>query len=200
MVQTASRAACWQSAAPAGRWHRHDIPGLASALPLIGAVNRGAEEQRESSLLTLLGATGKQNFTCLASFLRDLETAQMPGRNSPPGSRRKAEERPEFLKGPLLASLQNSGAYEFVSIQLRGLDFPGVNKNYPQCSTGKIGNDHVFSCILYSGRFPSVNNDALLAGIDFHPSICPSSTTLHPGHVASSSQGFHIGQATSTCV
>lgn len=85
-------------------------------------------------------------------------------------------------------------------MQFTGLDFPGVNKNYPQCSTSKIGNYHVFSCIFYSGSFPSINNDALLAGIDFHPSICPSSTTLHPGHPVSSSQGFHIGQATSTCV
>lgn len=92
--------------------------------------------------MTLPGAMGKSRISQVSIvFLRDLEAAQIPGRNSPPGSRRMAERRPEFLKGPLLGSLQNSGAYEFVSMQFAGLDFPAVNKNYPECSIGENGNE-----------------------------------------------------------
>lgn len=53
----------------------------------------------------------------------------------PPGTLLMAESRPDFLKGPLLVSLQNSGAYGFVSMQFTTLDFPAESKKSSPCRT-----------------------------------------------------------------
>lgn len=49
-----------------------------------------------------------------------------------------AERRPDFLKGPLLASLQNSEAYGFVSTQFTAQDFPAISKKSLRGSSGEI--------------------------------------------------------------
>lgn len=66
-----------------------------------------------------------------SSCLRNLETALTWGRNTPPGTWLMAERRPDFLKGPLLVSLQNSRAYGFVSMQFTAPDFPAISKKKP---------------------------------------------------------------------
>lgn len=44
----------------------------------------------------------------------------------------------KFLKGPLLVSLQNSGAYGFVSIQFTAQDIPAISKKSSHGSTGEV--------------------------------------------------------------
>lgn len=63
-----------------------------------------------------------------------------------PGTLLMAESRPDFLKGPLLVSLQNSGAYGFVSMQFATLDFPAESKkSAPRRTGGKKKTPHLNS-------------------------------------------------------
>lgn len=70
----------------------------------------------------------------------------MWGGNTPPATLLMAQSRPDFLKGPLLVSLQNLGAYGFVSMQFTTLDFPAESKKSSPCRTGgKKNNPHLNS-------------------------------------------------------
>lgn len=88
-----------------------------------------------SQLLELSGA-GKRNFACLIRFFTWFGSSSNAGWGYSPGTLLMAESRPDFLKGPLLVSLQNSGAYGFVSMQFTTSDFPAESKKSSPCRTG----------------------------------------------------------------
>lgn len=66
----------------------------------------------------------KQYFTCVISGLYAIWKQPNLGWEWSTGTLLMAERRPDFLKGPLLVSLQNSGASGLVSMQFTTLDFP----------------------------------------------------------------------------
>lgn len=69
-----------------------------------------------------------------SSRKRDLEAAEISGILH----WHMAYDWEEFLKEPLLVLLQNSGAYEFVSMQFTAPDFPAMSKKSSHCTMGEI--------------------------------------------------------------
>lgn len=79
----------------------------------------------------------KQYFTCVISGLYAIWKQPNLGWEWSTGTLLMAERRPDFLKGPLLVSLQNSGASGLVSMQFTTLDFPIAGKKSSACRAGK---------------------------------------------------------------
>lgn len=84
-----------------------------------------------------LSEAEKQYFTCVTSGLYAIWKQPNLGWKWSTGALLMAERRPDFLKGPLLVSLQNSGASGLVSMQFTTLDFPTVRKKSSACRAGK---------------------------------------------------------------
>lgn len=80
------------------------------------------------SQLQQLSGAEKQYFTCVISGLYTIWKQPKLGWEWFSGALLIAERRPNFLKGPLLVSLQNSGASGLVGMQLTTLDFPTARK------------------------------------------------------------------------
>lgn len=100
--------------------------------------------QREISLPTVLSrlpdlsGPEKPYFTCVISGLYAIWKQPNLGWEWSTGTLLMTERRPDFLKGPLLVSLQNSGASGLVSMQFTTLDFPTASKKSSVCRVGKL--------------------------------------------------------------